>query len=736
MVTMLLNRTAMFVSPLKEQVALYSMNGREAVSRPFVYEVDLLSQDDSIDFNKILGQTASVMLERTDGTLREFNGFVTHFSLIGEHGNYARYRAVMRPWLWFLGQNLSSRVFQPDTVPKVVTALFREYGFSDIEESLAPGAYRKWDYLIQYRESDLNFVSRLLEQEGIFYFFKHAKGKHTIVLADANTAFKAADGFAKVPYFPPLANERRQEEHLDTWVTSRQIRPGGIATREFHFTKPKVIESELEKPLKTGLAKAELYDYPGQFTEDPEIDAKAEADTLVRIRLQEHQVEHELVQAGGAVRGLMAGNRFKLTQFPRDDQNKDWVIVSASYELQVSEFESNVAAEQEAHFRFELVATDAEIPYRPPRVTKKPVVEGPQTAIVVGKDEQEIYTDEYGRIKVQFHWDRTGTSDENSSCWMRVSQLWAGQQWGAMHIPRVGQEVIVQFLEGDPDRPIVTGRVYNQENMPPYTLPDNKTQSGIKSRSSSGGAPDNFNEIRFEDKKGSEEFFMQAEKNMTISVKNNQSTSVTASRSASVGGNDSVSVTGDRSLSVHGNLSVTVDGAGKSPVHSTMNVTGKHTLDATDTIEIQAPTHIKLTVGGSSIMITPAAITITAGGGASVALTGNVAAASKAGSSMTLDDNAKAVAKTGASLTLDATVVAKSKQNAELKLESDATVTSPTTVKLDGKDVKGVGKSEASLTVADQSVKVTPASVDTAGKNINVNGMTMVTIAGPTIKIG
>jgi type VI secretion system secreted protein VgrG len=729
---MLLNRTAMFSCPLGDKVALYSMSGREEMSRLFTYEVDLLSEDDSLDLLAPLGQPATVALERTDATVREFNGYVTQFALVGEHGNYARYRAIMRPWLWFLGQGQQSRVFQPDTVPNIVQALFRERGFSDFETSIAASDYRKWDYLIQYRESDLNFVCRVLEQEGIHFFFRHEDNKHILVMADSNTAHKASPGYATVPYFPPLERERRQGEHLDTWITSRQIRPGVMSAGDFNFKQPGIVTARTSAPLKTGQADAEVYDFPGEF------DISGDGDTQVRIRLEEHQFDHELGQGGGPVRGLMAGSRFTLTQFPRQDQNKEYLILSANYELRVSEFESNDVNDLETHFTFRFTAFDAKVPYRPVRLTKKPTVEGPQTAIVTGGQNQEIFTDEYGRVKVQFHWDREGQYDENSSAWVRVSQLWAGAQWGGVHLPRVGQEVIVEFLEGDPDRPIVTGRVYNQDNMPPYALPDNRTQSGIKSRSSADGTPDNFNEIRFEDKKGQEELHLQAEKNMTTLVKNDQTTTVQKNRSASVGGSDSVSVTGNRSVSVHGTLSVTVDGSGGQPPHSQHNVTGQHKLHASDNIEIDAPNHIKLVCGSSSILLEPSKITIAVDGGASIVLDPNILAQSKNGTQILLNADALVSASSGSKLKLDANVQADSQMSAQLKLDTNALMKATADVTLDGLNVTAKGQMQASLQggAGTSSVQCSPAGTQVGGPMVNVNGQAMVSIGGPMIKIG
>jgi len=719
----------MFASPLGERLNFYSMMGREALGRPFSYEVDLLSEDDAIDLAELLGQPASVILERTDGSLREFNGFVTHFSLVGPYGRFSRYRAVLRPWLWFLSQNKNSRIFQACKVPDVVKDIFREHGFSDFEESFSNPEYRKWEYLVQYRESDFNFVSRILEQEGIHYFFKHADGKHVLVLADSNNAHGPNDGYDEVKFYPPLKNERRTEEHLDTWTTQKQLRPGKFTARDYQFKKPEVIESKHGAPLETAHAEYELYDFPGEYEDADQGDAQ------VRLRLEEHQLEHETVQGSGPVRGLSSGARFSLTQFPRDDQNREYLITSAAYEIRVSEYESNIAHDKDPIFIFRLTGIDAKRPYRVPRLTKKPVVEGPQTGVIVGPEGSEIHTDEYGRVRVKFHWDRRPQKNEESSCFIRVSQLWAGQQWGGIHIPRVDQEVIVDFLEGDPDRPIITGRVYNQAQMPPYDLPPNATKSGIQSRSSSDGAPSNFNEIRFEDKKGSEELGLQAEKDMNTLVKNDQSTTVKHDRSASITGSDSISVGGDRSVSVKGNLSVTVQGGGKSAVHSTHSVTGKHSVDASDTIDMTAPNHIKLTVGGSSILITQSAITITSGTGSSVTLNANVLAKSSGASKLELSGEAHMEASGKAKVHLDSTATMESSASSQVKLDSNAAVKSSGNVTLDGATVVGTGLTEASLKVAAQSVKCTPASVDVAGATVNVNGSMMVSIAAGLVKI-
>jgi type VI secretion system secreted protein VgrG len=412
----------------------------------------------------------------------------------------------------------------------------------------------------------------------------------------------------------------------------------------------------------------EFYDYPGRYL------SQEDGDRSAMVRLDEVQSYYETIETAGPVRGLGTGSTFMLIDAPWSDGMKEHLVVRAQYELRGHDLESGGESEPDV-FHCALTLVDSQLPFRPIRRSPRPVVQGPQTAIVVGpnKDDnnpEEIWTDNHGRVLIRFHWERVGkdkphdterANDEADNlakpCFVRVASLWAGKQWGVQFTPRIGQEVMVEFLEGDPDRPIITGRVYNSVNMPPYPN-DKKTQSGIKTHSSKGGGPNNFNEIRFEDKKGSEELFMQAEKDKKVHVKND--------RSATVGANDSIAVGGDRSVTVTGNLSVKVDGGGKSPNHSAHTVTGKYNLHASDTIEGDAPNHIMLTCGGSSILIEPNKITLTAGGKAIVILDEHVLARSSEGSAVVLDANAFTKASTGAAVLLDANVLAQSKAVSQL----------------------------------------------------------------------
>jgi type VI secretion system secreted protein VgrG len=592
------------------ELVLHSMTGQEGIGTPYRYDLELLSENPNISLSELLGQPISVQVELPGGEgTREFNGIVTHFTFVESVGRNCLYRVTVRPWLWLMSYRVRSRIFQNQTVPEVIEALFREHGFSDFENALTE-SYRRLEYLVQYRESDLHFVQRLMELEGIYFFFKHTGGTHTLVLADSYSAHEAAPGYETIPYYPPQASERRERDHLHRWHAVRMLRPATYAARDFNFKTPEAaVETQNRKPLDHAFNDYEVYDYPGLFIDAGESEAQS------RVRIEELQAGFERVQGEGNARGLGCGGLFKLAQYPRDDQNKEYLILEAKYRVAHQEYEST-ESRPDAVFQVEIVAMDSHTPYRTPRVTRKPVVEGPQTATVVGKKGEEIWTDEYGRVRLHFHWDREGPANEGSACWVRVSQAWAGEKWGSMHIPRIGQEVIVSFLEGDPDRPIVTGRVYNKANMPPYDLPKNQTQSGIKSRSTKKGTPDNFNEIRFEDKKGEEELFMQAEKNMTVKVKKNQSTSVGANRSASVGADDSVSVTGNRSVTVEKKHTVTVTQADTETYKDTrtvdvkgpdkLSITNAHTGEykAARTLTIKGPDEVTVQSGGKKNTVT------------------------------------------------------------------------------------------------------------------------------------
>jgi len=508
-------RQVAIATPLGEDVLLFHrMTAAEELGRLFHFELDLLSKDPNINFEDLLGNKVTVRLELADNKTRYFNGFVTRFSMTGTYGNYIAYHAIVSPWLWFLTRTADCRIFQDKTVPDIIKEIFRGHGFSDFEEALS-GSYRKWEYCVQYRETDFNFVNRLMEQEGIYYYFKHDNGKHTLMLADSISSHEPFSGYEQIPYFPPDTHRQREIEYIYDWNISQEVQPGVYTLNDFDFEKPRAnLQVKSAKPRRHALAEMEIYDYPGEYLQT------SEGETYARARIEELQARFEQVQGRTNARGLSVGSLFELTGYPRSDQNREFLISSASHHIVVDEYESLPSSGDNEVYSSNFTVLRSDQPYRPARITPKPIIQGPQTAVVVGPAGDEIHTDQYGRVKVRFHWDRESKGDEKSSCWIRVAQLWAGSKWGGIHIPRIGQEVIVEFLEGDPDRPIITGRVYNADNMPPYELPANATQSGIKSKSSAKGNPNNLNEIRFEDKKGDEQVFIHGEKDLDVRVKN------------------------------------------------------------------------------------------------------------------------------------------------------------------------------------------------------------------------
>jgi type VI secretion system secreted protein VgrG len=596
----------------EDVLLLRSMTATERLSAPFEYELTLLSDRIDVTADELLGTPATVALQLPEEGRRFFNGYVSRFSHTGFDGPYAVYQATLVPWLWFLSRTADCRTYQDKKVPDIVAEIFREHGFTDFDDRLS-GSYRNRTYCVQYRETDLSFVSRLLENEGIYYFFEHTDGKHTLVLADSYSAHSPVPGYENVPYFPQGASALRDIDHIDDWTLDVEVRPGAFAHSAYDFTAPrKNLLARRSAPKGHALAEMEVFDFQDDYTET------ADGESYARIRLEEVQASHEIARAAGNARGLACGALFTLTGYQRADQNREYLIVSASYSLQSDEFKSTASLSGGPVFRCTLSAIDAQIPYRPPCLTTKPVVKGPQTAIVVGKSGEEIWTDKYGRIKIQFHWDRYGRADETSSCWVRVAQVWAGSGWGGIMIPRIGQEVIVDFLEGDPDQPIVTGRVYNADCMPPYTLPGEGTKTALKTCSSKGAG--GFNEIRFEDKKGSEQVFIHAEKNQDVRIKNDtfewvgneQHLIVKSDQLEEVGGDKHLAVNGDRNEKVSGTVSL------DAGMDLQQKVGMKHGLDAGMEIHlkagmnvvIEAGMSITLKAGGGFIVVGPAGVTI------------------------------------------------------------------------------------------------------------------------------
>lgn len=538
----------------KDVLMLRRLAGSEALGRPFEWDLELLSERGDIQAEQLLGHKASVELTLPGGKKRYFHGYVTEFGQEGWSQRYNCYRAVLRPWYWLLTRTADCRIFQDMTVPQIFEQVVKQYSFTDYSLKLS-GTYQARDYCVQYRETDFDFLSRLLEEEGLYYFFEHSDSKHTLVLVDDPGQHETFAGYEKVPFYPPGGQDtQRERDHLESWTYTKSVRTGTFATTDYDFEKPRLSLAASESISRSHeQSQFEVFDYPAELDQL----TSGQSTQVAKVRIQELQAAFMIARGHGDAAGLASGYRFTLDKHPRKDLNVEYLITRASYSLASDTYETG-ATETGEQIVVSIEAVDAKTHFRPERLTPKPVVRGAQTAMVVGKAGDEIYTDKYGRVKVQFHWDRYGKQDEKSSCWVRVAQLWAGKAWGGIHIPRIGQEVIVSFLEGDPDRPIITGRVYNGDSMPPYSLPGNATQSGIKSRSSKGGGEANFNELRFEDLKGSEQVYLHAEKNQDIVVENDETHSVGHDRTKTVKHDETTKVDHDRTETVGNNETITI----------------------------------------------------------------------------------------------------------------------------------------------------------------------------------
>jgi type VI secretion system secreted protein VgrG len=610
----------------------------------------------------------------------------------------------LNPKLTLLDYTRDCRIFFNVKAPDLAGDLLSQHG-AEIDPSMLKGDFRTREYLVQYRESCSNLIQRLFEEEGIYYFFKHEQGKHTMVLADSSTAHGKVTGYEKVMYTATKTTGSGDEEHFWNLTVAGALYPGKFSTlQNYDFTKTRVRSPHLEnKPSAASAPGADFEDYDNAGGLIVKGDAEADAN----VRMESDAVANTIVEVEADTMGLGVGDLVTLApplgELPGTpfwkvaDFTKEYLITSATYSFTIDQHESgSAAASSDEGFHATYTLLDSHAQFMPRRRAFKPRIEGPQTAIVVGASGDEIHTDKYGRVKVQFEWDRQGQNDQKAGIWVRVAQVWAGKQWGAIHIPRVGQEVIVEFLDGDPDRPIITGRVYNSENMPPYALPDNMTQSGIKSRSTKSGTASNFNELRFEDKKGSEELFMQAEKDMNVlvkndrgtvighdetrevghdrekHVKNDETTNVDGNRTEEVGKNEDITIHGNRSETVDKNESITISGGRTEDVgkDESISIGGSRTesVGKNESITISGSRsenvskNESVTISGARTVDITKADKLTVGDGRTVGVTGDDKL--QASKKILIDGGDEVMLKSGdASITLkkDGSIILKGK---------------------------------------------------------------------------
>ncbi|MFS2224244.1 type VI secretion system Vgr family protein [Pantoea sp. B65] len=544
-----------------EGLLFWKLSGSEEISRPFVLDISLLSSEAHLDGKTLLGQPITVTIPAPNiiSPARYLNGKVTAVSTDNTELSgmrYALYSLRMESDLWPLQRDRNQRIFQNQRVPDIIKTVLSEYGV--LVEDRLTSAYRCWEYCVQYQESSYNFIARLMELEGIYYFFRHAPDQHTLVLMDAAQLHQPYPGYAEIPYHAAAPGSSADEEGISQWVIGEQVTPGICSIDDYDFRKPNAwLLQARQNPVSPRPGQIDHYQWPGRFVDH------RHGEFYVRIRQEIWQAQYLRIDGRGNTLGIVPGHTFTLMNPPCASDSDDYLVVSAAYLLEESRYASggdNDGIQRQIHF----VVIPADITFRAAQCSEWPRTCGPQTARVVGPKGESIWTDKYGRVKVKFHWDRLAKGDDTSSCWVRVSSAWAGQGFGGVQIPRVGDEVIVDFINGDPDRPIITGRLYNEASMPPWALPAAATQMGFISRSKHG-TPDNANALRFEDKQGAEQLWIQAERNLDVNVKQDASRTVGNNHSHYVGASEFYRVANHRLHGVKGDEEC-YSGKGKTDV--------------------------------------------------------------------------------------------------------------------------------------------------------------------------
>jgi type VI secretion system secreted protein VgrG len=740
-----------------EDLRFASVTATEGLSTLGEARLNMISPKESIDPHALLGKPVTVKMTLRDDAKRYLHGYVTRFALTGHSGRFYTYQAVVRPWLWFLKQTVDCRIFQEQSVPDIVKKVFEDHRIANFEFKLFR-SYRKWTYCVQYRESDYDFVARLLEHEGIYWYVQHGDGQHKLVLVDSQTAHDAAPNYESLPFYENGSSAPPDTEYVSRWRFSSSVAPGQVTLRSYDFERPST-DLKVDKTharASHDLADYEVFDYQGDYIQ------AADGRQLSEDRLDEMHTQALVQQGDSNAQGIEVGRLLKLTSHPRENQNAEYLVTAISLHAQTDAVESGRGGSSALHCEFNAIPSKQQ--FRPERRTRKPVVHGPQTAVVVGPGGEEIFTDKYGRVKVQFHWDREAKkkdSKDKSSCWVRVSQPWAGKNFGMIHIPRIGQEVVVGFLEGDPDQPLITGRVYNAEQMPPWDLPANATQSGILTRSSKGGGYANANAIRFEDKAGAEQLWIHAEKNQDIEVENDETHWVGHDRTKTIDHDETVHVKHDRTETVDHDETIVVHHDRKERVdhdeeisigrdrtmlverdktetvkrNKTITVEGRHLETVAQTMEISVGASLSetvavnysQTVGAAMELTVGAALAVTVGG----AMTETVGATKAFTVGGSLNENIGSSKSTSVGTTLSETV----NKSMSLKVGEnlDETVSGKHTISVT-KEFLLKAEDELSLKCGSAEIMLKKnGDITISGGKINIKGSGDVTVKGSKI---
>jgi type VI secretion system secreted protein VgrG len=663
------NRLLRLSGPLPaSQMFLRSARVNEGLSELSEITLEFISPDRKLDLSKIVGQKMKVEIKTAEDAWRSFAGTCIEAQYLGLYEGYGLYSAELRPWLWFLTRAHDNRIFQEKKVNEIIKEVFQEHGFSDFEFKLS-GTYQQRHYTVQYRESDFDFVSRLMEEEGLYFFSSVQSDKETLVIADDIGAHSPVKEKSTIDFNFRETEYRRRDDHIFEWQSQEQVTSGKVTLTDYDFEKPKSklkVTKEIAKGTH-GHKSYEIYEIPGRYRET------SLGENYARVLMEQKAAEHQTRSAVGNVRTLAVGETFKLQGHPRADECQEYLIKRATHLMQIeTDYESDdtlgailpgrldMGEKNRDTYRCMFDVQPKATVFRAPRKTPWPEVPGLLLATVTGPSGEEIHTDKYGRIKVQFHWDLDGQNDEHTTCWVRTVMPWTGKGWGFVAIPRIGQEVVIQFENGDPDRPICTGMLYNADTMPPYPLPDNKTRSGIQSRSTKDGGETNYNELVFEDKKGEEFIRFHAEKNFWHTIENDavvrigldkkdpgdltttihrhrtetiktgdltltvetgneirdiatdQTIDIGANRAVTIQANDDLDIKGNLTEKVTGNMDTSVTGNQSDKVtgNITIDAKGKIDMKALGKITVSSVQEIELKVGPSSIKIDNTGVTI------------------------------------------------------------------------------------------------------------------------------
>jgi type VI secretion system secreted protein VgrG len=564
-------RLASLRTPLgPDELAITRLDGHEGLSELFEFKVEAVSETANLDFDKAIGRNAVVTVTAQDDKKRRFNGVLVEARWLGEREKLHVYQVVLRPWLWLLSHTANCQIFEKKTAPQIIKDIFSENGFSGSVRDDLTASYPQFEYCVQYRETDMHFVCRLMEEFGIYYYFEHSEDKHTLVLADSKSSHKPVPGLSSIEFLPTHGDKRRDKQQLVDWSVHRAFRSGRFVLNDYDYLKPNanlLADVEGKAPYEHG--DMEVFDYPGRYVE------QSDGRSLAKVRLEAAQAKDGRRLGVGSAVSLFPGGLVSLQRHPTGSENVEYLILGCTHTVASQGYRSD-APGSDAYYSGVYEFMPSSKPFRAPLITPKPIISGPQTAKVVGKPGEEIDVDEHGRITLQFFWDRKKVVSRR----VRVAQVWSGKSWGGIVIPRIGQEVVVQFLEGDPDQPLVIGTVYNKDNTVPYTLPADKTIAGVKSNSTKGGG--GYNEFIFDDKKGQELIRAHAQKDLEVKVLHDEKREVDNNQSEKIGKNVEVDV----------------------GMQQTVSIGTTYTMTANLKIELK--------VGASTLTIDPSGITLNA----------------------------------------------------------------------------------------------------------------------------